>query len=191
MTMKNETLPNPTPAKKYEFGKAFNNIMLFPFRLVKYTFNYSTRIVSIVLLIGIIAMAIRSAFPMNLPEAKGMTYYQFVEHRWTSIMDDPREVRKGVVLSSFGTIPMGFLTIRIPVIFSELYPDTEFSRWVDKAVIGESASTEEREEYILPYPATWRNLPRNLWDSWETENWNTLVKNRTSYPPMTFPDTVN
>jgi len=77
---KNETV-NTTPIKKYQFGKAFANVVLFPFRLARWIVVNTLRLVAILLCICILAGAVRSAMPMNLPEARGMTYFQFISQR--------------------------------------------------------------------------------------------------------------
>ncbi|MBA4318946.1 MAG: hypothetical protein C0412_11150 [Flavobacterium sp.] len=70
-----ESIDKLIAKKKYEFGKAFENIMFFPFRVVFFALKWSTRIILISFLALFICIAIHGALPIQIPEAHGATYY--------------------------------------------------------------------------------------------------------------------
>lgn len=197
ITMKNET--SNTQTRKLEFGKAFENIILFPFRVVKYAFLYGTRLISIILFIGMIALAIRAAYPMNMPEARGMTYYQFMKHRWTSGLDwvkadveangDPEyEVaqRMAYLAGTYALVPYGYIRISIPIVLTELFPDSKIAQYTHEKVAG---NANNYKNYLPAGQVTWKNLPQSLWGCWEIIVKKTQITNISA--PLTYPETTD
>ena len=197
VTMNTET--NTSPTKNHESDSAFEKILLFPFRLIGSVFKYTTRIISIILFVGMIAIAIRSAFPMNLPEARGMTYYQFMYHRWTSALDwvkadveangDPEYKvykRMGFMVGLYALVPYGYLGVSLTFIVNELIDNEKFDHWARTEI----DPTNQHHSYLPSYQVTWQNLPKSLWDAWEKTSWLTLVT-KYNKTPHTYPDTAN
>lgn len=172
-----------TQPKKYKFAEAFGNILSFPFRLAFYVYKYTIRMVSIILFIGLIAIAIRSVYPMNLPQARGMTYYQFVDHRWTSIRDGIKNAHMEYEVLDAALFPTYYLAAaQIP--FCELFPDSKYTHWVRTRIIDDANYT-----HFKPHTkVTWSNLPASLWEVFERSSWFYFVTmNGTRIPAMTYP----
>jgi len=195
ITMKNET--SNTQTRKLEFGKAFENIILLPFRAVKFAFLYGTRLISIILFIGTIAFAVRAAYPMNMPDYRGMTYYQYTYYRWNSALDwvkadveakgDPEYkvyTRMSFMAASYVLVPYGFFRISVPIILSELFPDSKIEQYAHEKV-----AVTAYNKYLPPDPVTWQNLPKNLWDSWEIIVKDAQIRNFSA--PLTYPETTD
>jgi hypothetical protein len=172
-------------------GKAVRNVLTFPFRLfrflVKWAFRVAFRVVLAVLVVGLLCVAIRGAFPMNMPEARGMTYYQFLGHRLSSIKDSYSYTKAALIgLTIFVFEPIFYFIGAVEIPFCELYPDSQFTKWVTTKL-----TNPETYAYLKPREeVTWNNLPSVLWEAWERSNWYTLVKTTKGYmPEMTYPET--
>lgn len=64
------------------FGKALENIFLLPFRAIKFAFKWSFKIVHFLFIAVTIFYLINAAFPMQVPEAQGMTTYEVLADRF-------------------------------------------------------------------------------------------------------------
>jgi hypothetical protein len=165
-----------TQPKKYKFAEAFGNILSFPFRLAFYVYKYTIRMVSIILFIGLIAIAIRSAYPMELPEAHGVTYYQFLSERINAFnkFADNKKItgiyKIGFTSTEFVLYPIAYDGI-FPLIFPRLYPNSQFSKWISK-----NMNSGGNYSYILPRgEAKWENISGLVWESVERSSWEWFV----------------
>lgn len=162
---------NTPPARKLKFGEAFYNIMSLPFRIVGLVWKaYWTvvKVVCVFLMAGIIAASIRSAFPMNLPEANGVTYYQFLQERWDTLSGDqpslPRTLKN---LSAFVAQPITYFFGPFEIPICEMYPGSKFDTWVRSHLI----SPDLYETFKPSTETTWSNLPARIWETWERSSW--------------------
>lgn len=67
-----EKSENQKSKRKYEFGKAFGNILLFPFWVLSFVIKWSFRAFVGVIIILILYLVIHGALPMQIPEAQGL-----------------------------------------------------------------------------------------------------------------------
>jgi hypothetical protein len=170
--------------KILKFNEALGKILLFPFRLAFYAYKYIIRVVSIILFIGLIAIAIRSAYPMNLPEARGMTYYQFLDHRWTSARDGTTNPHMEFVVLMYALLPPTYL-IDSQVPFCELFPDSKYTHWYRTVVMDDANYAHFKPSTKV----TWSNLPASLWEVLERTSWFEFVTVQgSSFPPITYPE---
>jgi hypothetical protein len=186
--IENTDVKKNTPARKLKFAEAFENIMALPFRaigLVWKAYWIVIKVISVFLMAGIIAITIRSAFPMNLPEARGMTYYEFVKYRWISFREtakDPEDPHMEYVAAIYALYFEEYLIAAFPVSFCELFPGSKFDLWVRENINGSAY-----EHFKPDHAVTWRNLPESLWETWERSSWYRLVETQPNsvmmYPP--------
>lgn len=162
-----------TQPKKYEFAEAFGNILFFPFRLAFYAYKYTIRVVSIILFISIIAASIRAAFPMNLPETHGVTYYQFLHERidaYNKFQDESRNtgIHKFVGTSlRFVLYPFAVMGV-YPLVIAYLYPDSWFGKWVyqkmDKNRTIPMIFPQGEAKLSNFFALTWETVERTSWE---------------------------
>jgi hypothetical protein len=182
----NTELEKKAPAGKLKFGEAFYNIMSFPFRIVGLVWKaywIVVKVISVFLMAGIIAVAIRSAFPMNLPAARGMTYYEFMKYRWISIRESTEDPAMEYAAAMYGLYYVEYVTAVFPVSFCELFPGSKFDLWVRENINGSGY-----DHFKPDHKVTWKNLPESLWETWERSSWNYFVETMPDRPMMYPPD---
>jgi hypothetical protein len=122
---------------------------------------------------------------MTLPEARGMTYYQFLDHRWTSIRDGLENAHMEFEVLGAVLFPTYYLAAaQIP--FCELFPDSKYTHWVKTVIMNDSIYAEFKPRTKV----TWSNLPASLWEVFEKRtNWFYFVTiDGSSIPAMTYPE---
>ena len=176
--MTNEISPAPEHNEKEKFDLA-NFIFFLPFQIYKRIILF----ISSMLLIIFIAFSLRAFFPMDLPEAKDITYAQMIGRRWASIRDNGGNMVKVttlmIVYQDFFILSSGLFT------FDEAYLESKLANWTTSTFISP-------EEYDRLKPqntdVSLKNLPLNLWESYEKISWSVLGKANGSLPDITFPN---
>ena len=161
--------------KKYEFGKAFVNILFFPFRVIFFILKWSTRIILISFLVLILYIAIHGALPMQIPEAQGATFYQFMAERQQAEMKtsdyDPKFERQ-----MFGYITYFYFAIKVYAIpFCDVFPENN-----KLEIISHCSEIPNSYKDMFRVPREdpkWTDLPSLVWETYERFMWEFYVKN--------------
>lgn len=165
-TMMNETTETTTVPTENTFGKAFKNVALFPFRAA---------LVFFVLLN--VFFAVRAAFPMDLPEAQGMTYYQFLSERFNAYNNYSKTDSNIMTYVSFAMYPGSYYFGDAPyTLLAAFNPEGKAAEYLTTHKTGyPRAFTKPRGEVKLT------NLPNLLWELNERFSWVWFVTYKPQY----------
>ncbi len=166
---------NTTPKKS--FGQVLKAILLFPFKLLWLLLKVVFLLLVLAVLTGGASVYIKSQQPMIVPEAKGMTYQQFMLDRYQAakaLDDNTRENRPDknpVCVASQAIIMPVIIYFYFSVLktVAEIYPDSSLAH---AAANGDSYHERNRPTGSEPI---WWNLPALHWEAVERESWTWLV----------------
>jgi hypothetical protein len=166
MNDKDNLTTNTKPTAK-TFGKAFENVVLFPFRAVKFLIKWGFRTVVVLFVTMNLFFAIKAASPMDLPEAKGMTYYQLLGERADKFMNYKKNDNYVYLVTRFVGYPVAFYfgdTYRRLV--ATFYPEGKADLWL------KNHNHDGTYEFNrLRGDAKLTNLPNLLWELNERTSW--------------------
>ena len=162
MNTPTSTLPPTSKPAESTFKKVF----LFPFRLVLVIF----------LLLNVF-FAVRAAFPMDLPEAQGMTYYQFLSERFNAYNDYSKTDTNIMTYVSFAMYPGAYYLGDAPyTLLAAFNPDGKAAQYLTTHKTGyPRAFTKPQGEMKLS------NLPNLLWELNERFSWVWFVTYKPQY----------
>lgn len=112
--------------------------------------------------------AVRAFKPMDLPEAQGMTYYQFMADRAAAYKE---KYNKPFVVQVLG---IGFTvnSLDVPLVFSLYFPDSKLDKWVRTKGFGTADYN-----YIRPRgKVEVTNYFGLLWESVERTSWIRFIR---------------
>lgn len=174
MIENNKNTETQKTKKKYEFGKAFVNILFFPFRAALFALKWSTRIILISFLALILYIAIHGALPMQIPEAQGATYYQFMAERHQAMKKTPKYDPK-FERQMFGYVNLNYFLLYVYAIpFCDVFPESEK---LEKYAHCSELTGEYANMFRVPREnPKWTDLPSLLWETYERFMWEIYVK---------------
>lgn len=144
-------------------GTLSHKFILTPIRLVlKY-------LVKPILVIALVAGLVRAAFPMNLPEAQGMTYYELLAERFDAYKDgNSTKLIITVIATRFLSLPVEIVYYgSTPSVITIFYPDSRVADWY---------RTNPGYEWTLPKgEVSVRNIPALYWEAIERTTWEFMV----------------
>ncbi|MBU0973903.1 MAG: hypothetical protein KKC20_24910 [Proteobacteria bacterium] len=178
------TTPTPVPAEN-TFGKAFKNVLLFPFRAVKFLLKWGFRAVLAILIIFTLLYAINAALPMDVPEAQGMTTAQLYADRFKVMVLDNKDGQPLYLLWSLAIFPPGYFMGPFETVLCTYFPDGKFENWVRKTVI----TGKEYYRFVPSFEATLPNLPKIVKESFDRYTWSQWVTSAKMYAYPQLPTT--
>ena len=181
---------------KLTFGQVVKAVLLFPFKVLW----FALKVALVLVLAGVVTTVgygvYRSGQPMVVPEARGMTYREFLKERINAAraLDDARvangENRICLNTEVFFTLPGVYFLLATQVTLAALYPDSNFARSVEggDSYFYRNVPTSREPE--------WRNVLPLYWEAVERKSWTFLViRGAKSYycsmPPVTYPETIS
>ena len=177
--MTENTLNTPVPTKPAE--SLTKKILLIPFRLVGFVIKWSVIIVLVAFVVILAAGLIRAAYPMNLPEAKGMTYYELMEDRWEADIAvrgyfwDLEDLKISPIIINIVMYPGIIINTTIPAVIAVFEPGGKAARAL-KAGNSQHAFVTPRGE------AKWTNIPALVWEAIERSTWQWFVMDEPKLP---------
>ncbi|MBA4383597.1 MAG: hypothetical protein C0410_02570 [Anaerolinea sp.] len=174
----NENFVNPEnqkPKRKYEFGKAFENILFFPFRVIFFVIKWSSRVILGVVIILIIYFSIHGALPMQIPEAQGVSYYQFLAERHLTLKQLHPDVTTKFEIAMFGFVNAGYFYLRVYELpFCSVFPN---SNYFNKLVMCSQSNRSISKLFMSARDELkWTDLINLLWETYERFLWEAYVK---------------
>ena len=173
-----ENFVNPEcqkPKRKYEFGKAFENILFFPFRIIFFIIKWLSRIILGVVIILIIYISIHSALPMQIPEAQGVSYLQFMAERHLALKQLHPDITLKFEIEMFGFVNAGYFYLNLYELpFCSVFPNSNYFNKLDMCTQSDQSisnifmTTREKMK--------WTDLPNLLWETYERFFWEVYVK---------------
>lgn len=175
MIENNENIETQKPKKKYAFGKAFVNIMLFPFRVAFFAIKWAIRIILLLFLVLFLYIGIHGAVPMKIPEAQGASFYQFMAERHQAMINAPKYDAK-FERQMFGFVNLNYFTLFVFVIpFCDVFPENDKLEKV--AHCSELAGSSYANMFRVPREnPKWTDLPSLQWETYERFMWEIYVK---------------
>ena len=178
------TTPTPVPAEN-TFGKAFKNVLLFPFRAVKFLLKWGFRAVLAILIIFTLLYMVNAATPMAVPEAQGMTTAQLYADRFKAVVEftkykDGHPLWLVPMLLIF---PPGYFMGPFETMLCAYFPDGKLEQWVRKTVI----TGNEYYRFVPSLEPTLSNLPKIVKENFDRYTWNTwvtLTNRQLPYPQL-------
>jgi len=178
VTDTNTTTPTPVPAEN-TFGKAFKNVVLFPFRAVKFLLKWGFKVVLAILVIFTLLYAVNAALPMDVPEAQGMTTAQLYADRFKAVVDD-KDGHPLFLVPAIVIFPAGYFMGPLETVLVAYFPDGKFEKWVRKVVI----VGKEYYRFVPSLEPTLANLPKILKENFDRYTWLMLV---TRFDTLPYP----
>lgn len=174
MIENNKNTETQKTKKKYKFGKAFVNILVFPFRATLFALKWSTRIILISFLALFLYIAIHGAFPMQIPEAQSASFYQFMTERHQAMMKTPKYDPK-FERQMFGFVNLSYFTLFVFAIpFCDVFPEND--KLEDVAHCSELIGSSYANMFRVPREnPKWTELPSILWETYERFMWEIYV----------------
>jgi hypothetical protein len=116
-------------------------------------------LIAIAILLALAYAAYRGAQPMQIPDAQGMTYWQFLEDRIQVISTQPVHCQRLYIVSFVIGVPV------YPVLYTYVgkYPDSYLAR-------------HTMPHSAIPQGITWKEAPRTWWLLVEQVSWEALVR---------------
>lgn len=169
-TMMTETTKTNKPTTK-TFRKAFNNVVLFPFRAVKFLVKWGFKVVLAILIIFTLLYAVNAALPMAVPQALGMTTAQLYADRFKVIVLKNKEGQPLFFIPMLLMFPPGYFMGPAEELAVAYFPDGKLEQWVRKTVIN------HRQSYMYSpsLEPTLANFPKNLKENVDRYTWNMWV----------------
>ena len=189
--------PPSNPAHpKLTFGRVVKAVLLFPFKVLW----FALKVALVLVLAGVVTTVgycvYRSGQPMVVPEARGMTYREFLKERINAAraLDDARvangENRICLNTEVFFTLPGVYFLLATQVTLAALYPDSNFARSVEggDSYFYRNVPTSREPE--------WRNVLPLYWEAVERQTWTFLVISDAyskicPVTPVTYPETIS
>jgi len=183
-TITNKTTETTTVPTANTSGKAFKNVVLFPFRVVKFLLKWGFRTMLALLIILTLFYAVNAATPMDVPEAHGMTTYQLLGDRFKVMVMDNKDGQPLYLLPMVLLSPLGYFSGPFVVLLCELFPESKFDKWVKTSHI----ITGNNYNHFKPkVEARWSNFPKMLAESLDLYTWQVWVLNAQTFPYPQLP----
>jgi hypothetical protein len=174
----NEKFVNPDgqkPKRKYEFGKAFDNILFFPFRVIYFLIKWSSRVILGIIIILFFYLSIHGALPMHIPEAQGVSYYQFLAERHRTLKQLHPDITPKFEIQMFGFVNAGYFYLKVYELpFCSVFPNSNYVKKLDMC----SQSNRSISKLFLSAQdgLKWTDIPNLLWETYERFLWEAYVK---------------
>ncbi len=174
-------------------GQVLKSILLFPFKLLWLLVKVVFILLVVIVLSGGTYWYVKSQQPMVVPEAKGMTYQQFMldRYRAAKVLDDNTRKNRpdhnpACVFGAVMTLPVIVYYLSPIAALAEILPDSSFAH---TAANGDSYYERNRPTGSEP---TWWNFPALHWEAVERKSWTWYVildaKSRVCpMPPVAIP----
>lgn len=176
-TMKNQATTLKTPHKK-TVGSILKTVIVFPFRLIWTIIKFGfLALVAIYLALTIYCVS-QFNKPMTIPEAKGLTYTQFLSNRYDAFMKYDTQycaqwnktdwLCRHAHVSGFALLPLAQMASAPESVLAVLFPGGKVDQWL---MAGDSSY-----EYQLPRgEAKWTNVLNLYWESIQRSTYAFLV----------------
>lgn len=176
-TMKNQTITLETPHKK-TVGSILKTVVMFPFRLIWTIIKFGfLALVAIYLALTIYCVS-QFNKPMTIPEAKGLTYTQFLSNRYDAFMKYDAQycaqwnktdwLCRHAHVSGFALLPIYQAVVAPEAVWVVYFPSGKVDTWL-KA--GDST-------YAFDLPkgeVKWSNVLNLYWESFQRSTYSFLV----------------
>lgn len=176
------TTPTPVPAEN-TFGKAFKNVLLFPFRAVKFLLKWGFRGVLAILIIFTLLYMVNAATPMAVPEAHGMTTVQLYTDRFKVMVLENKDGQPLFLVGSLALFPVGYFFGPVEEMLVAYFPDGKFEKIVREKFVTAGQSylyVPSLEPTLANFTKILKeNVDRYTWDSWVT-----LASQQFPYPQL-------
>jgi len=178
--MMTETTKTNKPTTK-TFRKAFNNVVLFPFRAVKFLVKWGFKVVLAILILFTLLYTLNAALPMAVPEAQGITTAQLYADRFKAVVEltKNKDYHPLWLVPMVVIIPAGYFMGPIEVVLCAYFPDGKFEKWVRKSVI----IGKEYYRFVPSLEPTLANLSKIIKENFDHYTWYMLV----TLPHRQFP----
>lgn len=180
-TLMSETTETTLAPTTNTFGKAFKNVVLFPFRAVKFIIKWGFKAVLALLIIFTLLYMVNAATPMDVLEAQGMTTYQLYGDRFKVMVFNNRDGQPLFIIGAFVLFPFGYFMGPFETMLCAYFPDGKFEKWTRKTVI----TGKEYYRFIPSLEPTLANLPKILKENIDRYTWNIWVIS--SYRQFPYP----
>lgn len=161
---------------------------------VTWPIRFALKVVLILFVSLNIFFAIRATQPMDLPEARGMTFYQLMADRsdaekeyiiaHAKDLSKVKEYHRRVMARMAGLYIYSYYKCEFPLVLSLLMPENEK---LNKYVVTKAFSASG---YALMRPrgeAEWSNFLGLAWEGWERASWDLFVTGSDNLRPVELP----
>jgi hypothetical protein len=168
---------------------------------VTWPIRFALKVV-LILFVGLnIFFAIRAAQPMDLPEAREMTFYQLMDDRFDAgleyyISKVDSETDKPIIqatklhITNFVIFNLSYYEYEFPLVLFMLIPENEKLEEHTKSMFGNTDKYAQNANYIFLRPrgeTKWSNFLGLAWEAMERNYWMLLVKDHRTLRPVEFP----
>lgn len=166
---------NQKPKRKYEFGKAFENIILFPFKVLSFLIKWSFRAIVGIIIIFILYLVIHGALPMQIPEAHGVSYYGFMIERHQTMKQSHPDLTLQFEIQMFTLVNSNYFILKLYELpFCLVFPN---SKNIKKMDICSPINRPFLKMFMSAHDElNWTDLPSLMWETYERFLWETYVK---------------
>jgi hypothetical protein len=167
---------------------------------VTWPIRFALKVV-LILFVGLnVFFAIRAAQPMDLPEARGMTFYQLMDDRFDAgleyyISKVDNESDKPIIqatklhIANFVIFNLSYYEYEFPLVLFMLMPENEKLEEHTKNMFGNTDKYAQNANYIFLRPrgeTKWSNFLGLAWEAMERNYWMLLVKDHRTLRTVEF-----
>lgn len=169
---------------------------------VTWPIRFALKVV-LILFVGLnVFFAIRAAQPMDLPEARGMTFYQLMDDRHEASLeryiskidsetDRPVVQARKAAVASFVILNLSYYQYELPLVLFVLLPENDKLDEYTKSMFGNTDNYAQNANYIFLRPrgeAKWSNFLGLAWEGMERNYWTIFVKSDKTLRSVRFPE---